>query len=150
MDLAVYCLSCCVALLGMPTKIHAGASFLPNGTEAAGTILLDYDTMQATVSYSKVSESIFPSLIQGEEGTIVFDSTCQPSYVSLHHRGKGVETLPLTPVENNMVYELEAFYRCVRRQQSPDRYQALSVQVLNIMDEVRAQTGIRFGACEAL
>ena len=37
MDLAVYCLHTCVALFGVPEKLSAGASFLPNGTEAAAS-----------------------------------------------------------------------------------------------------------------
>lgn len=150
MDLAVYCLHTCVALFGVPKAIHAGASFLSNGTEVAGTALLDYETMQATVSYSKVTDSVFPSLIQGETGTIVFDTLNQPSYVSLHHHDKSVEKLPFVPVKNNMVHELEAFYRCVRGEENTDRYDVQSLNVLRILDEVRMQTGVQFETCEAL
>ena len=150
MDLAVYCIHTCVALFGTPKCIHAGASFLPNGTEAAGTALFDYGTLQAAISWSKVTQSIFPSLIQGEEGTIVFDTLNQPSYVSLHHLGGRVEELPFVPVKNNMVFELETFCRCIRREESPDRFSAQSIKVLKIMDEVRRQTGVNFGACEEL
>lgn len=152
LDLGVYCLHTCVALFGPPSGIHAASSFLPNGTEAAGTILLDYETMQATVSYSKVTQSVFPSLIQGELGTIVFDTLNQPSYVDLHLRGESVKKLPLTPVRSNMnmVYEIETFCRCVRGEENTARYDMQSMQVLKIMDEVRKQTGIRFGAREEL
>jgi predicted dehydrogenase len=58
MDLAVYCLHACVGVFGMPQKLSAGASFLPNGTEAAGTMLLDYGSQQTTISYSKVTSSL--------------------------------------------------------------------------------------------
>ena len=150
MDLAVYCLHTCVALFGSPKTIHAGASFLSNGTEAAGTILMDYETMQATITYSKVTDSVFPSLIQGETGTLVFDTLNQPSYVSLNHHDKRVEKLPFVPVKNNMVHELETFCRCVRGKENTEKYDAQSLNVLKIMDEVRRQAGIDFGACEAL
>jgi|AGTN01.1.fsa_nt_gi Predicted dehydrogenases and related proteins len=149
-DLGVYGLHCCLSLFGRPANIHAGASFLPGGMEAAGTMLLDYETMQATVSYSKVMDSVFPSMIQGEEGTITFEPLNQPAYVSLHHRGRQVEKLPFVPVENNMVHELRAFCRCVRHEESPEAYQAQSMQVMKIMDEARRQTGIDFGGHEAL
>jgi predicted dehydrogenase len=150
MDLAVYCIHTCVALLGAPQCIHAGASFLPNGTEAAGTALLDYGGMQATLSWSKVTQSVFPSFIQGEEGTLAFDTLNQPSFVSLHHLDKRVEALPFVPVKNNMVFELEAFCRCIRGEETEDRFNAQSIEVLKIMDEIRKQTGIHFGACEGL
>lgn len=150
MDLGVYCLHTCVALFGMPETIHAGASFLSNGTEVAGTSLLDYGTMQTTISYSKVTQSIFPSLIQGEEGTVVFDTLNQPSYVELHRLDKSVEKLPFAPVKNNMMHELEAFYRCVREGESTERYDVQSVNVLRIMGEIRRQTRIDFGVCETV
>jgi len=82
LDLGVYCLHCAVALFGMPVSVHAGATFLPNGTEAAGTVLLDYGDQQTTICYSKVSEAAFPSQIQGEEGTLAFDKPNQPTYFS--------------------------------------------------------------------
>ncbi len=152
MDLGVYCLHTCVALFGMPNTIHAGASSLSNGTEVAGTSLLDYGTMQAAVPYSKVTQSVFPSLIQGEEGTIVFDTLNQPSYVELHRLDKSVEKLPFVPVQPNMnmAYEIEAFCRCVRKEESTDKYDVQSVNVLRIMDEIRRQTSIDFGSCEEL
>jgi len=152
LDLGVYCLHTCVALLGAPAHVHAASSFLPNGTEVAGTILLNYEHMQATVSYSKVTQSVFPSIIQGEAGTISFDTLNQPTFVELHLRGQAVEKLPLSPVKPNMnmIFEIETFCRCVRGQEETARFDAQSVQVMKIMDEVRKQMGIDFDACEGL
>ncbi len=150
MDLAVYCMHCCVALFGMPISLHAGASFLPNGTEAAGTILLDYGDMQSTVTYSKVTDSICPSLIQGEDGTLVFDTLNQPSYVKLHHHDKHVEQLPFVPVKNNMVHELKEFARVVRTGESTVKHDEQSLRVMQLLDAARKQTGIDFGQCELL
>lgn len=150
MDLAVYCLHVSVALFGVPKAVHAGASFLPNGTEAAGTILLDYGGQQTTVSYSKVTSSIFPSLVQGEEGTIVFDTLNQPSYVRFYPRGGKMEELPFSPVPNNMTHELDALYRMVRLGEPTDEYDAQTLRVMALLDEARRQTGIDFGDCERL
>ena len=150
MDLAVYCLHTCVALFGMPLSVHAGATFLENGTEASGTILLDYGNQQTTVTYSKVTDSIHPSIIQGEDGTIVFDTLNQPSYVRLHHHDKHVEELPFQPIKLNMVHELNAFARMVRAGESTAMYDEQSLRVLTLLDEVRKQTGIDFGAGELL
>jgi predicted dehydrogenase len=150
MDLAVYCLHCCVALFGMPISLHAGASFLPNGTEAAGTILLDYGDMQATVTYSKVTDSICPSLIQGEDGTLAFDTLNQPSYVKLHHHDKHIEKIPFVPVKNNMVHELNAFARVISTGGSTAKYDEQSLRVMQLLDAARKQTGIDFGQCELL
>jgi predicted dehydrogenase len=86
MELAVYCLHVCVALFGMPEKLMAGASHVSNGTEAAGTMLLDYGGQQTTISYSKVTSSVNPSIVQGELGTLVFDTLNQPSYLRMLYR----------------------------------------------------------------
>ncbi len=150
MDLAVYCLHCCVALFGMPISLHAGASFLPNGTEAAGTILLDYGDMQATVSYSKVTDSICPSLSQGEDGTLACDTLNQPSYVKLHRHDKQIEQLPFVPVKNNMVHELDEFARIVRSGEPTAAFDEQSLRVMELLDEARKQTGVDFGECELL
>ncbi|MCE5189830.1 MAG: Gfo/Idh/MocA family oxidoreductase [Eubacteriales bacterium] len=150
MDLAVYCLHVCVALFGMPISLRAGATFLENGTEAAGTILLDYGDQQTTVSYSKVTDSIYPSIIQGEEGTIAFDTLNQPSYIRLHRRDKQVEELPFSPAQNNMVYELNVFADKIRTGAFTTRFDEQSLRVLRLLDTVRKQTGIDFGAGEEL
>lgn len=150
MDLAVYCLHVAVALFGEPSGVHAGASFLPNGTEAAGTILLDYGGQQTTIAYSKVTSSVFPSLVQGEEGTILFDTLNQPSYVRFLPRGGEPETLSFTPVPNNMTHELDAFARMVRHGERTDEFDAQTLRVMTLLDEARRQTGIDFGDCERL
>lgn len=150
MDLGVYCVHCCAALFGEPEGISAASSFLPNGAEASGTALLDYGELQAAIIYSKVTQSVFPSLIQGEEGTISFDTLNQPSRVTLHRRGENAVELPFAPVENNMVHELQVFARCIVGEENPGYYNAQSSMALRIMDEIRRQTGVDFGAPESL
>ena len=149
MDLAVYCLHTCVAVFGEPKKLAAGASFLPNGTEAAGTMLLDYGEQQTTISYSKVTSSVHPSIVQGELGTLVFDTLNQPSYLRLLYRDGRTEEL-FTPVKNNMVHELNAFARMIANGESAAEYDEQSLRVMRLLDEARRQIGIDFGAGEAL
>ena len=149
MDLAVYCLHTCVAVFGEPKKLAAGASFLPNGTEAAGTMLLDYGEQQTTISYSKVTSSVHPSIVQGELGTLVFDTLNQPSYLRLLYRDGRTEEL-FTPVKNNMVHELNAFARMIANGESAAEYDEQSLCVMRLLDEARRQIGIDFGTGEAL
>ena len=149
MDLAVYCLHTCVALFGVPQKLTAGATFLPNGTEAAGTMLLTYPDQQTTISYSKVTSSVHPSIVQGELGTLVFDTLNQPSFLRMIDRDGRTEEL-FTPVENNMVHELNAFARMIANCESTAVYDEQSLRVMRLLDEARRQIGIDFGAGEAL
>lgn len=149
MDLAVYCLHACVALFGMPQKLTAGASFLPNGTETAGTMLLDYGEQQTTISYSKVTQSVHPSIVQGEKGTLAFDTLNQPSYLRMLYRDGRTEEL-FTPVKNNMVHELNAFAHLVASGETTAKYDEQSLNVMRLLEEARRQIGIDFGAGEAL
>jgi len=149
MDLAVYCLHACIALFGEPRKLSAGASFLPNGTEAAGTMLLDYGEQQTTISYSKVTSSVHPSIVQGELGTLVFNTLNQPSYLKMFYRDGRSEEL-FTPVKNNMVHELNAFSRMVASGESTAVFDEQSLRVMHLLDEARRQIGIDFGAGETL
>lgn len=149
MDLAVYCLHACVALFGEPRKLSASASFLPNGTEAAGTMLLDYGEQQTTISYSKVTRSVHPSIVQGELGTLVFDTLNQPSYLKMLYRDGRSEEL-FAPVKNNMVHELNAFSRMVASGESTAVFDEQSLRVMRLLDEARRQIGIDFGAGETL
>jgi len=149
MDLAVYCLHVCVALFGEPRKLSAGASFLANGTEAAGTMLLDYGEQQTTISYSKVTSSVHPSIVQGELGTLVFDTLNQPSYLKMLYRDGRSEEL-FTPVKNNMVHELNAFSRMFESGESTAVFDEQSLRVMRLLDEARRQIGIDYGAGETL
>ena len=148
LDLGVYCVHCCVALLGMPVRVTAGSSRLKNGTEAAGTALLDYGTFQATISYSKVTASLFPSILQGEAGTLAFDTPNQPSFVRFYPREGSMETLPLPSRDTNMIYELDAFARCIQGWEDPVPYQTQTLKALEVMDAIRKETGISFGKLE--
>ena len=147
MDLAVYCLHACVGVFGIPQKLNAGASSLPNGTEAAGTMLLDYGTQQTTISYSKVTSSVHPSIVQGELGTLVFDTLNQPSYLRMLYRDGRTEEL-FTPVKNNMVHELNAFARLIASCGDTAIYDEQSLRVMRLLDEARRQIGIDFGEGE--
>lgn len=147
MDLALYALHCAIALFGKPKSVSAGASFLENGFEAAGSILLCYDDKQVTISYSKINEGAFPSVIEGENGTLAFDKLNQPSYLSFIDRKGKERRREFAPRPNNMVYEIRDFCACAEGSMDAAPFEAQTMEVLAVMDAARAQTGLRF-ACE--
>lgn len=150
LDLGVYCLHVCVALFDMPQKLTAGSSFLENGTEVAGTMLLEYHDQQTTVSYSKVTGSVHPSMVQGEHGTLVFDTLNQPSYLRMLHLDGRTEELFAPVQKNNMVYELNLFARMIENGLSAAVYDEQSLRVMRLLDEARRQAGVDFQDAEAL
>lgn len=163
MDIGVYCIAVCAALFGAPRALRASASFLQNGFEASGCLLLDYEGFQAQIAYSKVSESVTPSFFQGERGTLTVDKLSIPRAIRWHPYQKKAGTQPgmqpgapaegqplaYVPAANNMVYELATFARLVAQGQVDHPGLAISAAQMDIIDEARRQTGVRFPADEA-
>ena len=113
MDIGVYCVHPLVSLFGMPASIQSSSIFLSNGFEGAGTVLLQYPDMQATLRYSKISDSYLPSQIQGEAATLLIDKIQDPQQLTLLFRDGHTENPNIPAVSNNMVYEAAEFVRLI-------------------------------------
>ncbi len=140
-DIGIYPLHTAVALFGAPRDMTASSVFLDNGFEGAGSITLHYGDMLCQVIYSKISDSVNPSVIEGEGGSITLDKVSAPTKMILRPRGGEAETLALSPVANNMIYEVAAFAKMVSGELSPDRYLAISEHTLRLVDKAYAITG---------
>lgn len=146
MDIGVYCVHPLVALFGSPVHIKSSSLKLSNGFEGAGTILLEYDGMQAELLYSKITNSKVPSQIQGEEGSIVIQEIANPQNVTIYFRNGKTEVLNIPQKENNMCYEIETFIKLIKEKDFCHNYLQNSYIELQIMDEVRQQQNIIFPA----
>lgn len=73
MDIGFYCTASAVALWGEPHGVSATASLLESGVDAHGVAVLDYGDFSVTLQHSKVSDSVLPSEIQGEAGSLVIE-----------------------------------------------------------------------------
>ena len=152
MDIGVYCIHSLVRLFGAPKNVKAFSTKLPNGFDGSGIILLEYEDMTAEAVYSKISVSVNPSVLQGEDGSIMIDYISKPESVSLRLResardtlaGGAIEKLPYTPVKNNMIFEIQEFLKLVEKKEADHKYLKHSLDTIRVLDEVRRQTGIRF------
>ncbi len=144
LDIGIYPICAAVFLFGMPKEIRSRSSFLPNGFECCGSAILGYDGFEATVTYSKVANSVAPSAILGEEGGILVDKVSNPRALTLI---KGEEKapifLPKTDAPDNMYEEINDF--CLSAEKGilcPDAiYTDMAIAV---MDEIRKQNNIAF------
>ena len=158
MDIGVYTIYPMVVLFGMPEQITASGTVLPSGTDGQGSVLFRYPGMEASVLYSKISDSYLPTEIQGEEGTMLIDRINRIGNVSFIPRrqqvtgGRGDAALPmdLTCVaeKDEYYYEVSEFIDLVisGRRESTINSHRNSVAVMEIVDEIRHQTGIVFPA----
>lgn len=154
MDIGVYCIHSLVRLLGMPKAVKAYSTKLHNGFEGGGIVLMEYEEMVAEAVYSKIAVSVNPSVIQGEDGSILIDYIGNPKRIEVRKRkgcrdsldGGKIREIPYEPVENNMIYEIREFLRLIEEKDVNHKYLQYSIDTIRVMDEARRQNGIVFHA----
>ena len=157
MDIGVYTIYPMVALFGRPTRVQASATLLPTDVDGQGSVTFTYPDMEASVIYSKIANSYLPSEIEGESGSLVMDGihtirsiTYIPRPEAKSGRGEIIERTeighPLTMDE--YYYETREFIDLILsgKTESCTNSLATSITTLELMDEIRRQTGVIFPA----
>ena len=142
MDIGVYTIYPMVILFGKPLRINASGLLLATGVDGQGMIQFEYPSMQATVMYSKIADSILPSAIHGEDGTILLDRVNIISTVTLINRkNKTTEDLTIPRLHNEYYYEIAEFINIIQSGKSESMINSHrhSLLTIEIMDEVRRQ-----------
>ena len=144
MDIGIYPMYCAAVIFGKPQRMSATSVKLANGMEGLGSVIMDYGTHQVEVLYSKITDSVSPSVIMGEEGSVTIGKLNTLEHVGLHMRGGEYETLIDGRAENNILYEIANFVRAVRGEFDLTQYLRMSRLTISLIDEARRQTGIIF------
>jgi predicted dehydrogenase len=144
MDIGIYVAAIAAALFGQPKSVTSHSTFLENGFEACGEATLSYEDITVSLTYSKVTQDVNPSIIYGEEGALTFTCPSAPKELWYHPRGGKPERLPHTPPANNMTCELDVFARLIETGEIDHPYLAISRTTMQIADAVRASSGIVF------
>ena len=121
-DIGIYPLHLCIMLFGDPDYFTSESIYLHNGFEGAGVLTMHYGDMLATITYSKITDSVNPSVIEGELGSLIIDKVSAPSKITLKLRGQEPIILPYFPVKNNMIYEIRAFMKMAEGKMSAEKY----------------------------
>lgn len=148
MDIGIYCLYPLVYLFGEPSSVKGNGHLLSSGVDGHGTIILDYEQFDATATYSKITNSIIPSEIQGEDGTMIIHKISAPQKIEIHYRDGSVADVSQPQVENTMYYEVEEFIRLIKEEKyesDVNRFD-VSLTTAKIMKQVRDQIGLVFPA----
>ena len=148
MDIGVYCIHPMVLLFGKPRQVMASGIFLPNHMEGAGTVLMDYGSMLGEARYSKITDSAQPSEIQGEDANMLIWQIQDTRKIQVTYRGGRQETFEIQKEDNNMYYEVQRMMELTQQDGGRELAAAHlegSVMEMEVMDEVRRLTGIRFG-----
>ncbi len=143
LDIGIYPLFWCAALFGAPKSVDASSVFLHNGMEGEGSALLCYQDKQVLIVYSKISDSVTPSVISGERGSLTIDRLTKPQTLSYFPRGGRPESLDFSPVEDNIASEAADFLALIR-EGGANPFLAATGCALQIADAIRRKAGIRF------
>lgn len=152
MDIGVYCIHSLVRLFGMPKAVKALSTKLSNGFDGSGIVLMEYEDMTAEAVYSKISVSVNPSVLHGEDGSILIDYISKPEKLELRLRkssrdtldGGEQEKLSFIPADNNMIYEVKEFIRLIEAGEVNHKYLQYSLDTIKVIDEARRQTSLHF------
>lgn len=117
MDLGVYCIAPLLHLVGEPKSVLKNNYLLYTGAEGMGSMILNYDSFEAVLMYSKIMDSFLPSEIQGENGVIEIDRISDPKKATIRYRNGKVEDLSVEHEFPTMYYELKEFIDCVKNGQ---------------------------------
>lgn len=148
MDIGVYCIYPMVALFGLPKKITGNAILLSTGVDGEGSACCIYDDMIGDIQFSKITSSFVPSEIQGENGSIVFENLLNFNKVKIIYRNGTEEVLSKEQAKDDMIYEIEEFISLVKgnKKDSEDNSLQNSFYVMNIMDKIRKDIGLKYPA----
>lgn len=148
MDLGVYTIYPMIVLFGKPLSIQATGMLLNTGVDGGGTVNFSYKGMNATVLYSKVTDSLLPSEIQGEDGVISMDRIDFISELKLHLRNGDLLDLSITDQYNQYYYEIAEFIDLIESggRESFINSHANSLITIEVIDEIRRQIGVVFPA----
>jgi predicted dehydrogenase len=148
MDLGVYGLYPMVVLFGQPKAVKATGVMLDSGVDGEGSILLQYDEMDAVVLHSKINNSYIPSEIQGENGSILIDKISTPDKIEIKYKDGTVEDISQIQEHPHMFYEVEEFIQLIKSKQTESKINSFfhSKITAEITDEVRKQVGLVFPA----
>jgi predicted dehydrogenase len=149
MDLGVYCIYPMVVLFGEPSVIKATGIMLGSGVDGSGSIVAQYEEMDAVVMHSKINDSYLPSEIQGEEASmIIHDNISSPELVEIRYKDGSVETISTTGHKQEMYYEAEEFVRLIKEGKTMSTVNSFENSLLTakVMETSRNQIGLVYPA----
>lgn len=147
LDLGVYPLSFIHSVLGVPDSIVTRGSLLETGVDATSTTALNYGDVSAVATTSLRTKSPVRAWIGGTEGYIDFDRGFYQTtgFEVVRHDGEKVRFQPSFKGRGHD-YPIAEASRCIAEGALESEIFPLqgTIEVMEIMDEVRRQLGVRY------
>lgn len=146
LDLGVYPLTIAHLALGRPDSIAAWSSLTEEGVDRNTGLLLGYRSgALATLSCGFVGSTGMTAVITGLEGRIELPAPFhRPDHATLYRSGRDPEVISNALIGHGYVPEAAEVHRCLRTglTESPLVPHAVTLEMMSMMDEVRAQVGV--------
>ncbi|WP_332631021.1 Gfo/Idh/MocA family protein [Halalkalibacter flavus] len=148
MDIGVYAVYPLVVLFGEPSSINGQCYMLESGVDGQGSLLLQYDEMDAVITYSKITNSYIPSEIQGEHGSIIVDKIHTPEKVIIKYKDDSEEDITVKQNQHSMYYEAKEFIYLIQNNagESTVNSHVSSIITASILEKARRQMGVIYPA----
>jgi predicted dehydrogenase len=149
LDLGVYPITLAHLLLGVPDEIRSWAKLNPEGSDAHTGMIFGYESgALALLQCGMVGETSQRASIIGSAGRIEIPRLFfRPDRFTLA-RGDQSEEFPVPYLGNGMNHEAAEVMRCLRagEKESPLVPHQTSLEIMGILDDVRAQIGVVYPA----
>jgi predicted dehydrogenase len=148
LDLGIYPLTLAHLVMGSPSSIHAEATLTDKGVDLNTSMLLRYSTgAHALLSCTMASRGQVSALIAGAKARIEIDGPFyNPTSFRVITRDGEVTEYPNDYIGHGLREEAAEFARIVRagKIESPLMTHQVSVELMEMMDEIRAQIGVKY------
>jgi predicted dehydrogenase len=148
LDIGVYPLALCLAVLGKPDQITATGKLAPTGADETCLAVLQYDNGATASAFSTVDTyTSLTAEIGGTEGTITIPTAWyKTNTFTLHRIGEEKQTFTFDPVTNGFEYQIREVMRCLEqdRIESSVMSHEFSLLLSDTMDKVRERIGVRY------
>ena len=152
LDLGVYCIFLSILLAGEPSMVKAFGKLSDKRIDEACGIILGYDSAYAILESSLLTAEKKPAEINGTEGMIkILDPWYEKSPgLAVEMKDGKKNKISLAWEGHGLQFEIKEVVDCVYRQkiESDLMHHSLSRKLLEIMDEIRSQTGVYYGEKE--
>lgn len=151
LDLGIYPVSFAQLVFGAPSSITAVSTSAFTGVDATTSMILRYPSgAHAVLTTSLAAKSSNPAVIYGTEARLEIDGWFYtPTSFRVVSRDEEVlETFATPPGGRGMEYEAAEVNRCLRAGllESPLLPLDETLQIMGLLDEIRAQTGLDYAS----
>jgi predicted dehydrogenase len=148
LDLGVYPVTIAHLFLGAPDRVTAWAHLTEEGVDANTGIIFGYDSgAVAALTCGMVGATPVAASITGTGGRIdLAPPAFVPAGYTLHRLGAEPEQVAMPIPGHGYQYEAAEVQRCLRagERESPLVPHAVTLEIMGLLDEIRAQIGVSY------